>query len=314
MGKFCYKDWDIEPEVEIGNDGLVYGNYVEWDRFRQENEEELLSSFDVHLPWGKKLCLTEYLEFLNQEVFENTSIISDWDLNKLKIMTQGNDTSEIIIQFPTREDCNSKEIVSAIFDYYEVPSGTEYEYELPERLQYWNTMLENGYLENEYEYYKKYPLKFRVYERTISDIQSKVNNSLDTLSKKSLILSSFIISESLLKSAIVSKIPEETAISEFSKNILSTEIGNRLRGSVNKRNELFKQLFKEKAPKQEWINLRNSLAHDIESSTIQGNEITYESLTDGKEYTVSIDDLFKQQRTFYKELQQIININEKSAM
>lgn len=64
-------------------------------------------------------------------------------------------------------------------------------------------MLENDYLENEYEYYKKYPLKFRTYEQTIFDIQSKVSNSFDDLSKKSLILSSFIISESLLKSAIV---------------------------------------------------------------------------------------------------------------
>lgn len=50
-------------------------------------------------------------------------------------------------------------------------------------------------------------------------------------------------------------------------------------------------------------NLRNSLAHDIESSSIQGNEITYTSLRDDKKYTVSFDDLFKQQITFYKELQ-----------
>ncbi len=314
MSKFNYEDWDIEPELETGNDDIVYGYYVDWDGFRQKNKEDLLSSFDVHLPWGERLYLSEYLEFLNQEVFENTSIISDWDLDKLQIVTQGNNISEIIIQFPTSNDCNSDEIVSAIFDYYEVPSGTEYEYELPEKLQYWNTMLENDYHENEYEYYKKYPLEFRTYEQTIFDIQSKVNNSLDILSKKSLILSSFIISESLLKSAIVSKIPEETAISEFSKKILSTEINNKLRGSVDKRNALFKQLFKEKAPKQEWVNLRNSLAHDIESSIIQGNEITYTSLSDGKEYTVNFDDLFKQQITFYKELQQIIDTNEKSTM
>ena len=203
MNKFNYKDWDIEPEVETGNDGFIQGHYFDWDKFRQEKEEDLLSSFDVHLPWNEKLNLSGYIEFVNQEVFENTSIISDWDLDKLEIVTQGNDISEIIIQFPTRNDCNSDDIVSAIFDYYEVPFGTDYEDDLPEELQYWHTMLENDYLENEYEYYKKYPLKFRTYEQAIFDIQSKVSNSFDDLSKKSLILSSFIISESLLKSAIV---------------------------------------------------------------------------------------------------------------
>lgn len=66
-------------------------------------------------------------------------------------------------------------------------------------------MLENDRIENEYEYYKKYPLKFITYEQTISDIHSKVTNSCNTLTQKSLILSSFIISESLLKSVIVKK-------------------------------------------------------------------------------------------------------------
>ena len=87
-------------------------------------------------------------------MFENTSIIEDWDLNKLKVLTQESNISKIIIQFPNRNDNNSNEVVSAIFDYYEVPSGVEYEYELPEKLQYWHTMLEDDYFENEYEYYK----------------------------------------------------------------------------------------------------------------------------------------------------------------
>ncbi|GEN94455.1 hypothetical protein [Pediococcus ethanolidurans] len=306
MRKFNYEDWDIEPELETGNDDFVFGNYVDWDRFRQDEEENLLAYFDIQLPWGEELFLSEYFELLRQEVFQNTSIVEDCDLDKLKITTQSNIISEMVIQFPRRKDSKSDEIISAVFDYYGIPSGTEYEYELPEKLQYWHNMLENGDLESEYENYRKYPLKFGAYKKTISEIALKVSNTSDTMTKKSLILSSFIISESLLKSAIVSKIPKETAISKFSKEILSKEIDNRLRGSVNKRNELFKQLFNEKAPKQEWINLRNSLAHDIESSTIQGNEISYISFIDHKKYTVNFDNLFKQQMDFYKKLRQIM--------
>ncbi|GAB5052878.1 hypothetical protein [Pediococcus ethanolidurans] len=306
MRKFNYEDWNIEPELETGNDDFVFGNYVDWDRFRQDEEENLLAYFDIQLPWGEELFLSEYFELLRQEVFQNTSIVEDCDLDKLEITTQSNIISEMVIQFPRRKDSKSDEIISAVFDYYGIPSGTEYEHELPEKLKYWHNMLENGYLESEYENYRKYPLKFGTYKKTISEIALKVSNTSDTLTKKALILSSFIISESLLKSAIVSKIPKETAISKFSKEILSKEIDNKLRGSVNKRNELFKQLFNEKAPKQEWINLRNSLAHDIESSTIQGNEISYISFIDHKEYTVNFDNLFKQQMDFYKKLQKIM--------
>ncbi|MDO4778314.1 MAG: hypothetical protein Q4A42_02015 [Tissierellia bacterium] len=51
--KFNPRDWDIETEVEMGHDDFVYGNYVEWDRFRHKNEEGLLEYFGVELPWSK---------------------------------------------------------------------------------------------------------------------------------------------------------------------------------------------------------------------------------------------------------------------
>ncbi len=50
---FDPKDWGINPDVEVGNDGFAYGNYVDWDSFRRENEEELLDYFGVDLPWGE---------------------------------------------------------------------------------------------------------------------------------------------------------------------------------------------------------------------------------------------------------------------
>ena len=301
MNKFNHKYWDIQPEVEIGNDDFIYGNYIDWDTFRVDEEENLLLSFNVQIPWSKKITIKEYSDFITQEVFENTSIISDCNLDNLQIVTQGTHLSEIEIQFPNRTDSSSDEIISAIFDYYEVPSGTDYEYALPEDLQYWNSTLEN-----EYEYYKKYPLTFSTYQQTLSDIQTKIHDTSDELTKKALVLSSVIITESLFKSVIVEKIPEETKITPFSKDLLSQEINRILRSSVEDKNKLFKKLFKQNAPKQGWTDLRNSLAHDIESSTFLNDEITYKN-NKAIEYKMKLDDLFQQQINFYKELQKIID-------
>lgn len=41
---FSFNDYDFENYilVEEGNDGFVYGNYIDFPRFRQDYEEELL--------------------------------------------------------------------------------------------------------------------------------------------------------------------------------------------------------------------------------------------------------------------------------
>ena len=86
----------------------------------------------------------------------------------------------------------------------------------------------------------------------------------------------------------------------------------KLRGSVDTRNQLFKKIFNVKSPKQEWIALRNSLSHDIESSKLVGDCISYINLKDGKEYTENIYDLFEKQINFYEELKCIVETdNEK---
>lgn len=299
---FNHKDFDIEVEVETGNDDFVYGNYVDWDSFREENKEELIEYFDVSLPWEKELSVTEYCDLINQGCFKNTSIIEDYDLDRLPLIEQASNISEVIIEFPPFDN----KIISDIFDYFGVPSGMEFEYELPEELQYWHNMLNDDYDEDEYEYYKTNPLQFIDFENTINEIKEKVCDASDDLSKKSLILSSMIISESLFKSILVEKIPDETNISEFSKKILTKEINKKLRGNVELRNGLFKELYGEKAPEQTWTNLRNSLAHDIESSTIEDQNVLFINLKTNEENNFSIDEIFSKQLEFGQELQNIM--------
>lgn len=300
--KFDPRDWDIETEIETGNDDIVHGNFVDWDRFRQEKEEELLNHFGISLPWGESLTLHEYIDFISQDIFQKTNLIQKYLEDKLLFENTSELLYGISIKFIGRDDEVADDLVSNIFDYYEVPSRTEYEYELPEHLRYW----QYDFSEFDYENYKKYPIKVENYEHTINCIFDDIESTIEQLTKKSLVLSSLIITESMFKSVIVEKIPQDNEISEFGKEILQSEIDKILRGNNKCKNELFKKLYKEKAPSQGWLNLRNSLAHDIESSSINKDEIIYLNLkTDRKEkYLISSlkQDLIK----FCKKLKGII--------
>ena len=305
MKKFNLEDWDIEPELDINRDDFIYGNYVDWNRFRIENEENLLDYFEIYLPWSKKLSVSEYIEFISQDFFKNTNLLDKYEFNELLICKQGSKLSDLQIQFVNREGIDSKSLVSDIFDYYGVPIGVDYEQELPEELQYWSNQLEGDYLDNEYEYYKSYPIEIVDYIDTISEIELKINNCSDELVIKSLILSSLIISESLIKSIIANKLPKEKDLSDFSKKIIEKAINDKLR-KFEGRNELFKDVFGVKSPKQDWINLRNSLAHDIESSKLTEGKITYVT-SKGNEHFYEIEKLFKNLSQFSEDLQAIIS-------
>jgi len=303
MKEFNIHDWDIEAELDENKDHFIYGNYVDWDRFRHENEENLLVHFDIYLPWSKKLNINEYIEFIGQEFFKDTNLLNKYEFDKLSICKQGTNVSNLQIQFVNQDDIESNNLISDIFDYYGVPSGTEYEHELPEELQYWSKQFDEDY---EYEYYKTYPLEINDYKNTVSDIQIKISNNEDKLVKKSLILASLIISESLFKSIISNNFPEEKNISTFSKKIIDDYINEKLKKD-NSRRELFKIIFNvDKAPKQNWIQLRNSLAHDIESSELIEGEIKY-SDSKGNVFSYQIEELFKELFQFAEELEDIIN-------
>lgn len=299
---FDPRDWEIETEIEVGNDDFIFGNYVDWNRFRHENEDELLDFFGVELPWDKTLTLYEYIEFVSQDVFQNSDICKNFLKDGFLIEEKSEILSDILIKFISRTSEVSDDIISNIFDYYGVPSGIDYEYELPEHLRYW----QKDFSEFDYGYYRKYPIKVEEYEETINDIFDKIASNADVLTKKSLVLSSLIITESMFKSVLVEKIPQDNEVSEFDKEILQAEVDRILRGNNEGKNKLFKKLYNNKAPSQNWIDLRNSLAHDIESPSICGNEITYLNLKTDIEEKYSVSDLKEHLIEFCNNLKNII--------
>lgn len=292
LSKFDITAWMVTVDVEMGKDEYAQGIYIDWDDLRIKKEIELLLSFDIEIPWEEDLSLSEYMNFLDQEVFNETTIVEDFGLNNLEMINQADTNSETRIKFLERSHDNSSKLVSAIFDYFEVPSGIDYE-------------INRDYY---YEIYKKNPLNLTSHERTINEIYEKVGNTVDSLTKKSLILSSFIITESLLKSTISSKVPDETEVTSFSSRILKDEIDEILMGSDEERKKLFRKLFSVPAPDQPWKNLRTSLAHDILSPKIEDNLITYTIYKNRKEkkVTENIDELFEKLMNFHNELKEIV--------
>lgn len=293
MSKFDITEWMVTVDVEFDKDEYAQGIYIDWDDLRIKKELELLLSFDIEIPWEEDLSLSEYMNFLDQEVFNETTIVEDFGLNNLEMINQADTNSETRIKFLERSHNNASKLVSAIFDYFEVPSGIDYE-------------INRDYY---YEYYKKNPLNLTSHERTINEIYEKVRNTVDSLTKKSLILSSLIATESLLKSTISSKVPDETVVTSFSSRILKDEIDEILMGSDEERKKLFRKLFSVPAPDQPWKNLRTSLAHDILSPKIEDNLITYTIYKNRKEkkVTENIDELFEKLINFHNDLKKIVD-------
>ncbi len=301
MMMFDPRDWEIETEIETGSDDFIFGNYVDWESFRNEHEEELLEYFDINLPWDEILTLKDYIDFASQDVFLKNNLFQKYLEDDLLIENADSLSKGVPIKFIERNNAVSDELISGIFDYYGVPSGTEYEYELPEYLRYWQDF------DFDYADYRKYPVKVEKYEETIGYIFQNISSVEDELIKKSLILSSLIITESMFKSVIVDKIPQENMISKFAQEILDLEISKTLRGNIENLNKLFNRLYGVKAPEQKWISLRNSLAHDIEESSIVNGEIVYLNLKRDEKEKYSILKLKKDLIDFCEALKDIIS-------
>ncbi|WP_282799056.1 hypothetical protein [Lactococcus lactis] len=312
MKKFNHGDIEIETELEVSRDEFIHGNIVDWDRVRKFQEEEILESLDIYFPWGEEIDLEDYIRFINQQIFQEfPNLLTDCESSNEKpfedmpFTSEANSIYEILILFPERDDYGIDRIISEIFDICEVPSGTAYEDSLPADLQYWSS--EEDY--DEFELFKKSVFSLEEQLGMLESIYNKINENDDMLIKKSLILSSMSISENALKVMIVTKIPSINNIDPFNEKILNDSINQKLRGSINGLKDLFKLLYNvTTAPETPWINLRNSLAHEIENSDIIGDRITYKDLKSKLNKEYSIEKLFQELFHFNNELSDVINI------
>lgn len=276
MKKFNYLDYDIHTEVQIGNDDIIYGNYVDWNDFREGHIDELIRGLEIEIPWGKQITKTEFNEFLSLEYIKYGITISEYKLNKLCF------NEKKLIHFPKKEELDYNKFINEIFDYLGVPSGIDYEAELPDDLKYWSQ--DNYQYEEDYHLYK---LSSRSYEQIINDLQSGFQKEYDPLIRKSIILAAMVSAETLLRSTVVKSLPNDKDLNNIIKKIYNKEILNRLK-STYKLKKLYKDIYRNNAPKMPWLSLRNSLAHNIEGPEIVDDVIYYEEKT----HKYLLDELF----------------------
>ncbi len=299
---FSFNDYDFENYilVEEGNDGFVYGNYIDFPRFRQDYEEELLLDAGADIPFGENMSIEEYIDI----IYDLRYLINGYIFDKLKDKVFSGDfcfNSESVVKFIDRDNNLANALVNYILDNYGVPNDYVYEQDLPDELKYWY----DGDYDQELLDYLKYPIEFDYYKREVEKIFILINIENNEITKKSLILASLVLAESLLKSVISKGIPDYSSMTVFYKDFIEMKIGKDLTHD-NSRNKLFKLIFNKKVPQQGWTDLRNSLAHDIGNAKIEGLVIRYFD-KDNEENEYAIDKLRDDLIKFGDEIENIIN-------
>lgn len=310
MKIFDYLDWDIEVFEDAGSSGdFVYGSYIEWDRFRDSNRNQLLEAAGAYLPIGEKISINDFLKFISQDIFYDNENLRDRVLEEIMLINgcKKRSIAKLKINFIDEDSKLVDELINAFLDDYGVPSGTQYEEDLDDELKYWSYQIDNSS-----EMYRKYPIKLEDYEKNIKNIYDLVDNTSNELVKKSLILSSLIITETIHKSVIIEKLIENE--DEFFASLISNNntIDKILNSNLPCRSKYFKKYLHEDSPDQMWIQLRNSLAHSIDDVYISDNGINYMRLKSDKIETIVISDLKRKLLEFGKEIKAIIDKNNKS--
>ena len=302
---FSYDDYDFENYIEVkeAGDGFNYGNYVDFPRFRQDCEEELLLDAGADIPFGETKSIEEYIEI----IYELRHLVNDYIFDQLKEEVFGGDfsfDSESVVKFIDRDNNLADELVNYILDNYGVPNDYVYEHDLPDYLKYW---YDEDY-DKELLDYLLSPIEFHYYKRELENIFDLIDRDSNKITIKSLILSSLVFAESLLKSVIIIGLPNDDGISLFYKEIISDKIDKDLKYN-NSRNALFKKIYGEKVPQQKWIDLRNALAHDIGKVDISNNLIKFYNINNKADDYYDIEQLKTDLIEFGNNLKGIINKN-----
>lgn len=284
---FSFNDYDFENYilVEEGNDGFVYGNYIDFPRFRQDYEDELLLDAGADIPFGENMSIEEYIDI----IYGLRYLINDYIFNHLKEEVFGGDfifDSDSVIKFIGRDNNLADELVNYILDNYGVPNDYVYEHDLPKKYKYWYDESD----EQEYLDYINYPIELDEYDSQVKNNFDLVSTQKTEIIKKSLILASLVFAESLLKSVITRGLPNYDGISLFYREIIVKGINKDLK-SFDSRNGLFKKIYGEKVPKQGWNNLRNALAHDIGKASIENDIIKFYNMSEKKDDSYDIEQL-----------------------
>lgn len=145
------------------------------------------------------------------------------------------------------------------------------------------------------------------YESSILNVMNSINSTSDDVVKKSLIMAALTINEAYTKNIISREVLKNI---EESEKLITDIVQDNIISNLHKRylrDNLIKKIFNNAILNQSYINLRNALAHDINSVTIEGRNIVYNiksKKSDGREL-IDIDDLLSDLKNYAANLERI---------
>ncbi|HFI0519872.1 TPA: hypothetical protein ACGOZ0_001124 [Streptococcus suis] len=294
----------LEPYIDM-NTGASgegnYGNYVEFPDGRSIEEhqiEQLLDYFGIEIPFD------EEVEFSAREALQNYYQLPADFIDQLQI-------DDEIFMFPSLTEIRD-EVIELLVEKGAPIGQTLYEDagEIPAKYMYFASDDED-----DEDYYNQYSIEFLNYSSEIENIKTKLRAATDDIVKKSLLLASFVYTESFIRSKVRALLPDLNTISDdTTKDILKKFFDDKL-GKTTGRKELFKKYFGSRQTPpvilsdMPHVKLRNILAHDISSSRVQGLEIEYQfqennnGIPTEQTVVVSMTDLIDQLEHFAQDLE-----------
>lgn len=258
-------------DTETGNDDFKYQNYLEFPRLETldfDTIQLLINDLGIDIKFEEEIEFTEINNYINSfpEISLSLFKVRDEDGNKYSL-------DELILISPSYEEVHP--FILDLLREAEIPEGTIYELEddnFPEKRKLWYDP------EQEYLMYQFYSIHLNHYKSNLDNIRTEIKDCNNDITKKALLFSAFVYTESLTKSLISNSLENYTnnIENEKIKNFFEKYISKQLERTDN-RKKLTKEFLNISIDNIPYKDLRDLLAHDIGSPTISSNLITFNS-------------------------------------
>lgn len=265
---------DLQPQVDMGNDDLIFGNYVKFPPASQINPDlfpDVLEMLALPLPFDGAVDVSS-LRWLRNLTPSLRSLVLV-ALGQPSALTTG--AGYFLLEFPNL-DAESEETLELVN--YLLPPAV-YEHDLPADHQYWRPDPEDLNSDPNDELLALCRSRPVALDKLVSEIESlrrEFDDAQTLIVQKAILLACFSLVESFTRQRALlnaPRFPESPSVEELILRLVRREVQD-----DTNRTAVMKALEPGKAwGKQipEW-KLRNALAHDIGAVTIDGKTISFE--------------------------------------
>lgn len=264
---------DLEAQTDIGSEGFIFGNYLEFPAASEIDSEllcEVLEILGVPLPFKGEATASSFTWLPDLSPAIRALVLEVLGKPEVSAMESG----DFLLRFP---DLNASperiiEIVEGLLP------QTLYENDLPDSLRYWQPDPEDSNCDPNDELLSRFrsqPVTLNTLTAELRSLQETLDATQEPVVKKAIALAGFSLVESFARQRALLKAPDFPGLPKFDdylKTLLSREV---------EKEDRRKRLVNALEPGKEWKQqipswkLRNALAHDIGGVSAERKEFTY---------------------------------------